>query len=83
MALEIVYNGKVQRPSVCNATKKVLVHKDIADQFIPKMKKKLDEAGVIFLVDQASKKYFPEAELMPESLWYEEFLDIEAGSKNS
>lgn len=81
MALEIVYNGKVQRPSVCNATKKVLVHKDIADQFIPKMKKKLEEAGVIFLVDQASKKYFPEAELMPESLWYEEFLDMRLGVK--
>lgn len=81
MALEIVYNGKVQRPSVCNATKKVLIHKDVADQFIPKMKKKLQDAGVIFLVDQASKKYFPESEIMPEPLWYEEFLDMRLGVK--
>jgi glutamate-5-semialdehyde dehydrogenase len=81
IALEIVYNGKVSRPSVCNATKKVLIHKDVADQFIPKMKKKLEEAGVIFLVDEASKKYFPQAELMPPALWYEEFLDMRLGVK--
>ncbi|MHA1339300.1 MAG: glutamate-5-semialdehyde dehydrogenase [Promethearchaeota archaeon] len=81
MALELVFNGKVQRPSVCNATKKVLVHKDVAEKFLPKMKKKLESAGVIFLVDEKSKKFFPNAELMPEELWYEEFLDMRLGVK--
>ena len=81
MALNIVFNGKVQRPSVCNATKKLLVHKDIAEKFIPKMKDKLGKAGVIFLVHENAQKYFPDAELMSEELWFEEFLDMRLGVK--
>ncbi|MHA1758649.1 MAG: glutamate-5-semialdehyde dehydrogenase [Promethearchaeota archaeon] len=81
MALELVYNGKVQRPTVCNATKKVLVHKDVAEEFMPRMKERLGKAGVIFLVDEKSKKYFPESELCPEELWAEEFLDMRLGVK--
>lgn len=81
MALEMVYNGKVQRPSVCNATKKVLVHKDVAEEFLPQVRKKLGVAKVIFLVDQKAKKYFPNSELMPPELWYEEFLDMRLGVK--
>ncbi len=41
MALDIVENGKMSRPSVCNALEVVLVHKDIADQFLPLLKKRL------------------------------------------
>ncbi|MCP4761606.1 MAG: glutamate-5-semialdehyde dehydrogenase [archaeon] len=81
MAVEIVFNGKVQRPSVCNATKKVLIHEKVAQEFIPKMKKKLEEAGVIFLVCEKSKSYFPDSKLMPPELWYEEFLDMRLGIK--
>jgi len=46
MAVNIVDNGKTQRPSVCNAIETVLVHRDIADEFLPKMKAKLDEHNV-------------------------------------
>ncbi|MBR1764993.1 MAG: glutamate-5-semialdehyde dehydrogenase [Ruminococcus sp.] len=46
MALEIVDNGKTQRPSVCNAIETVLVHRDVADEFLPMMKQRLDEHNV-------------------------------------
>lgn len=46
MAVSIINNAKTSRPSVCNAIETVLVHKDIADEFLPKMKTKLDEKHV-------------------------------------
>ncbi len=46
MAVNIVDNGKTQRPSVCNAVETVLVHRDIADEFLPRMKARLDEHNV-------------------------------------
>jgi len=45
-ALNIVYNGKVQRPSVCNALECLLVHKDVAADFLPRVGEKLGQAGV-------------------------------------
>lgn len=46
MAVDIVDNGKTQRPSVCNAVESCLVHKNVADEFLPMLKKKLDEHNV-------------------------------------
>lgn len=46
MALDIVINGKTSRPSVCNAVESVLVHSDIADEFLPVMIAALAEKGV-------------------------------------
>ena len=46
MALEILLNGKVQRPSVCNAVETLLVHRDAADAFLPGALTALREAGV-------------------------------------
>lgn len=46
-ALPIVINAKVQRPSVCNAAETLLVHKDIADQFLPMALKALSEEKVV------------------------------------
>ncbi|MDR2605851.1 MAG: glutamate-5-semialdehyde dehydrogenase [Oscillospiraceae bacterium] len=43
-AVEIAFNAKCQRPSVCNAIEQLLVHRDIAAQFLPTLKAKLDEA---------------------------------------
>ena len=42
MAVEIVNNAKTSRPSVCNAIENLLVHKDIAEAFLPKVKAVLD-----------------------------------------
>ena len=46
MALDIIDNAKTQRPSVCNAAENLLVHKDIADTFLPLMRKRLEAKGV-------------------------------------
>ena len=48
MALNLVYNGKVQRPGVCNALECLLVHKDIAETLLPEIGRKLGAAGVEF-----------------------------------
>ena len=47
-ALHIVYNGKVQRPSVCNALECLLVHRDVAAEFLPRVGERLGKAGVEF-----------------------------------
>ena len=86
MATEIIFNGKTQRPSVCNATKKVLIHQDVADAIFPLIIKRLGDAGVIFLTDERTEKYFAESpeekwKLSSEEEWYEEFLDMRLGIK--
>lgn len=55
-ALEIVFNGKVQRPGVCNALECLLVHTNAAAEFLPAVGKKLGEAGVEF---RACEKSLP------------------------
>lgn len=46
MAVDILDNGKTQRPSVCNALETCLVHKDVAEAFLPMMKERLDKHHV-------------------------------------
>lgn len=46
MAVELTDNGKTQRPSVCNALESCLVHKAVAEKFLPMLKAKLDEHNV-------------------------------------
>lgn len=46
MAVNITDNAKTQRPSICNAIETLLVHKNIAEKFLPAVKKKLDEHNV-------------------------------------
>ncbi|MBB5143054.1 glutamate-5-semialdehyde dehydrogenase [Desulfovibrio intestinalis] len=53
-ALDIVFNGKVQRPGVCNALECLLVHKDVAARFLPMVAEKLGAADVEFRADAAA-----------------------------
>jgi glutamate-5-semialdehyde dehydrogenase len=53
-AVAIAYNAKVQRPTVCNALDCILVHKDIAAEFLPRMAKELARAEVEMHCDHRS-----------------------------
>ncbi|GAI49705.1 unnamed protein product, partial [marine sediment metagenome] len=55
---EIVINAKTQRPSVCNAAEKLLVHKDVAQKILPAVLKKLEEKDVKLLGCSISKKIY-------------------------
>jgi glutamate-5-semialdehyde dehydrogenase len=51
MAVEILVNSKAQRPSVCNAAETLLVHQDIAEEFVPRALAALADAGVTVHAD--------------------------------
>jgi glutamate-5-semialdehyde dehydrogenase len=68
-AVEIVYNAKVQRPSVCNALDTVLVHRDVAAEFLPRMAERLSQAAVEMRCDSTSLKILQEARAAADARW--------------
>ncbi|MFA5038517.1 MAG: glutamate-5-semialdehyde dehydrogenase [Candidatus Omnitrophota bacterium] len=76
MAKKIVLNAKVQRPSVCNAVEKLLVHEDIAARFLPLMVEALQAAGVEIRADARARKVVKRVARASESDWSEEYLDL-------
>ncbi len=75
MAVDILNNGKTQRPSVCNALESLLVNEKIASEFLPLAKKKLDESGVEFRGCEKTKEILPDITLATEEDYATEFLD--------
>ncbi len=76
-ALEIVFNGKVQRPGVCNALECLLVHKDEAAAFLPMVAEKLGTAGVSFRACPASLGSLGHnAQPAMDTDWGHEFHDL-------
>ena len=75
MASDIIFNAKTSRPSVCNAIETVLVHQDIAREFLPVMKKKLDEKQVEIRGCEKTRKILPECVPACEEDWSTEYLD--------
>lgn len=78
---DIVINSKTQRPSVCNAAEKLLVHKDAADRVLPVVLKALEEKGVRLLGDDEAKSFYPGLGPASEEDWYVEFLDLKMAVK--
>ncbi|MBN3032937.1 MAG: glutamate-5-semialdehyde dehydrogenase [Candidatus Saganbacteria bacterium] len=76
MAVEIVYNAKVSRPSVCNAIETLLIDKDVAAVFIPPLFKKLREAGVELRGDAETRKIDPAVKAATDEDWSTEFLAL-------
>lgn len=78
MAENIIINAKVQRPSVCNAMETLLVHKDIAKDFLPKLCKKLHELKVEIRGCELTQSIVKEAYIVPasEKDFEQEFLDL-------
>ncbi|AEA33265.1 glutamate-5-semialdehyde dehydrogenase [Hippea maritima] len=75
-ALSITYNAKVQRPGVCNALETLLVHKNIAQEFLVKFKELMDSAGVELRGCSETLKILPDIKLAEEDDWHTEYLDL-------
>ena len=85
-AVAIVYNAKVQRPTVCNALDTVLVHADIAGEFLPKMASELNKVGVELHCDEKSMSILKvdkslKLEDAVDEDWGKEFLALIAAVK--
>ena len=75
MAVDIVANAKVHRPSVCNAAETLLVHRDVADAFLPRVAERLTADGVVLRGDEATRAVIP-AEPASAEDWDTEYLDL-------
>ena len=76
MAVKLTFNSKVQRPGVCNALETLLVHKAVADRFLPQVAEKLTEAGVELRGCERSRGLVPSMTPATEDDWYAEYLDL-------
>jgi glutamate-5-semialdehyde dehydrogenase len=78
MADKIVINAKTQRPSVCNAAEKLVVHERVAATYIPRVAKKLIEQGVELRGDEATRRLVRSLDVRPalEADWGEEYLRL-------
>lgn len=78
MADLIVINAKTQRPSVCNAAEKLLVHERVAAEYIPRIAKKLIDAGVELHGDGKTRTLAAGVPISPatEQEWHEEYLRL-------
>jgi glutamate-5-semialdehyde dehydrogenase len=77
LAIEIVYNSKVQRPSVCNALETLLVHQASAGRLLPGVLAKLREAGVTVHGDEATLALFADAVPAIEEDWATEYMSLD------
>lgn len=75
-AEKICINAKVQRPATCNAMETMLVHKNIAEKFLPGTAKKMKEAGVELRGCSNTRKILPDIKEATEDDWYAEYLDL-------
>src|SRR6266481_4942043 len=78
MADRIVINAKTQRPSVCNAAEKLLVHEHVAASYLPRIAEKLVQLGVELRGDEMARRLSGSIEVHPaiEADWGEEYLRL-------
>jgi glutamate-5-semialdehyde dehydrogenase len=76
MAAEIVLNSKTSRPGVCNAAEKLLVHREVAEEFLPRVAKMLTAAGVELRGDDQSRTIVEEIGPVTPEDWAVEYLDL-------
>lgn len=81
MAMKIAFNAKVQRPSVCNAMETLLVHKDIADKFLPMMLMMYNSSAVEIRGDEAVQDYSGQVHPATEEDWSTEYGDLRLSVK--
>ncbi|MFC3095731.1 glutamate-5-semialdehyde dehydrogenase [Alteromonas sediminis] len=76
-AIDLLVNGKTQRTGVCNALECLVVHQAIAEKFLPMAKAELEKRGVKVNACEKAIGYFPSANLLKESEFGQEYLDLE------
>ena len=76
MALKICMNAKTQRPSVCNAMETLLIHRDVAEKFLPKVSQAMIDTGVELRGDETCRKIFPDMKEATENDWATEYNDL-------
>lgn len=76
MARDIVVNAKCQRPGVCNAAETLLVHRDIAGEFLPVVADGLTSAGCEIRGDEATRRIVIGAKTAVGDDWKTEYLDL-------
>ncbi|MCP3175966.1 glutamate-5-semialdehyde dehydrogenase [Desulfuromonas sp. KJ2020] len=76
MAERICVNAKVQRPGVCNAMETLLIHKDIAETFVPQIAAVMRSHGVELRGCPLTRSFAPQIKAATEEDWSAEFLDL-------
>ena len=78
VADRIVVNAKTQRPSVCNAAEKLLIHRDLAGEYLPRIVQTLQRRGVEVRGDEETRRLTPGLQVLPASDedWEIEYLDL-------
>jgi len=80
-AVPIIVNAKCQRPGTCNAVEKLLVHRSIAEKFLPVAIIALRKGDVEIRGDEKVVKIIPDAKPATEQDWYTEYSDFIIGVK--
>jgi len=80
-AVPLILNAKTQRPSVCNACEKLLIHRALAMDFLPRICRELSDVGVEIHGDDNVCAAFDKAILAQEEDWHTEFLSLIIGIK--
>ena len=78
-SLKIVENAKVQRPGVCNACETILVHEQIANEFLPQLYQRFD--GVVDMVGCEKTREIISVKVAEAQDWLEEYLDYKVAIK--
>ena len=76
MAEEICINAKCSRPSVCNSMENLLVHREVAEKFLPALASRLTASGVEIRGDETTRKFVPSARTATDEDWDTEYLDL-------
>jgi glutamate-5-semialdehyde dehydrogenase len=81
MALDIVLNAKTHRTSVCNAAESLLVHRDVAEEFLPRVTQALQAAGVTIHGDATFAATAPGVLEASDHDWATEYLSLDIAAK--
>ncbi len=72
-ALSIAENAKISRPAVCNAVENLLIHEKAAGRFLPRLARRMDQAGVELRGDDRTREILPGATPATDEDYHEEF----------